>query len=164
VYSCSEKKIGAGFDMSDQTIPLSVDMLGNEPANTETSEAVFLGGLSLEQPLSHNPCALLVYILILSWQDMSTNTEDNKFQSVQPCILVWQSFSSIRKQKVMLTCLQIMRNCLTHMWLLQGAPTSASTQCGMPITISHMSKEWPFSNKCQHFHGQGMLHDILGGD
>jgi hypothetical protein len=24
VYSCSEKKIGAGFDMSDRTIPLSV--------------------------------------------------------------------------------------------------------------------------------------------
>jgi hypothetical protein len=41
---------------------------------------------------------------------------------------------------------------------------SASTQCGIPNTISHILMEWPYSDKCQNFHGQGTLHDILGGD
>jgi hypothetical protein len=68
-------------------VTISVDMIGNEPANTETNEAVFLGGLSSEQPLCRNPCALLVYILILSWQDISTDTKDSKLHSLQP--LFW---------------------------------------------------------------------------
>jgi hypothetical protein len=80
-------------------------MHDNESINAKASEDVFLGGLSSEHPLHHNPCALFIYILILSWQDVWTNTEDNKLQSVQPYVLVWQSFSSIKKQQVMLTCL-----------------------------------------------------------
>jgi hypothetical protein len=57
---------------------ISVNMISNAPANTEASEAVFLGGLSSEQALCQNPCALDIYILILSWQDVWTNTEDKK--------------------------------------------------------------------------------------
>jgi hypothetical protein len=80
---------------------------------------------------------------------MWTDTEDNKMQSVQPCILVWQSFSSIRKEEIMLTCLRIRHNCLMHMGLLQSSPTSASIQCDEPITILHIWKELPFTDKCQ---------------
>lgn len=130
-----------------------VDMLANEPTNIETSEAVSLGGLASEQHLHHNPCALLLSILILSWQDARTDTENNILQLLQPCVLVWQSFSSIRKREVMLTCLEIRHNCLT-----QGAPMSASTQCGEPTT-AHTS-----GRSGQNVHGQVMLHGILRGD
>jgi hypothetical protein len=60
---------------------------------------------------------LLAYFftLILSWQDMDQDTD-----SITNCrrfsygIPVWQSFGSIRKQKIMLTCLQMRHNCLTY--------------------------------------------------
>jgi hypothetical protein len=87
------------------------------------------------------------------------DTEDNKLQSVQPCVPVWQPFSFIREQEVMLTYLRIRHSCLTL-----GAPTPASTHCGVPITISHIWKKGPFSEKCQHFHGQEMLRIIVGGE
>jgi hypothetical protein len=79
----------------------SVGLVGNETANAEASEAVFLRGLSSEQPLGGNLCALILYSLISSWQDMWTNT----LQSVKPCALLWQSVSFIREEEIMLTCL-----------------------------------------------------------
>jgi hypothetical protein len=47
----------------------------------------------------------------------------------------------------MLTCLRVRHICLTHMYLLQGAPTPASTLCGVPITTLHFQKEFPCSEK-----------------
>jgi hypothetical protein len=88
-------------------------MLSNTHANTKSSEAVFLGGLSSEQPLRRNPCALSLYILILSWQDVWVDSGDSKFASVRTFILVWQPFRSIRKEEIMLAWLRIRHNCLT---------------------------------------------------
>jgi hypothetical protein len=50
-------------------------------------------------------------------------------------------------------CLHLFKwhSCLTHMQLLQGVPTPASTQCGVFITISYIWKWWPFSHKSQTF-------------
>jgi hypothetical protein len=53
-------------------------MLDNEPAKAESDEETFPEGLSSEKHLRRNPCALRLYILILSLQDVWTNTEDNK--------------------------------------------------------------------------------------
>jgi hypothetical protein len=66
-------------------------------------------------------------------------------------ILVWQSFGSIRKQEIMLTCLQMRHRCLTGMQLLQGVPTTVSTQCGVRIIISHIWMYWSFSDKSRTF-------------
>jgi hypothetical protein len=130
-----------------------VVLLGGVTANADASEDVFLGGLSSKQPLCGNLCALLLYILILSWYDVWTDMHDNKLNSAEPCVLVWQSFSSIRKEQIMLMCLQIRHNCLINMCLLQGALISASTRthCGVPITILNIGMEWPFSDKYQTF-------------
>jgi hypothetical protein len=96
----------------------------------------------------HNLCFVMFVFyfftsLISLWQDVWTNTQDNKLQSVKPCVPMWHSFSSIRNEEIMLTCLWIRHNCLTHMHLLQLAPTPYSTQCGMPITILHILKMCP---------------------
>jgi hypothetical protein len=48
------------------------------------SEAVFFVSLSAEQPLGSNASGILLYPFISSWQDIWTNTQHNKLQSVQP--------------------------------------------------------------------------------
>jgi hypothetical protein len=93
----------------------SVGLPSNETVNATDSEVVKLGGLSSEQLLGGNLCALLLYSLISSWQHLWTNTQDNRLQAVKSCVLVWHSSS------FMLTCLQIRHSCLTRMHLLQGA-------------------------------------------
>jgi hypothetical protein len=105
-------------------------------------------GLSSEQPLGGNLCALLLYSLILSWQDLWTNTQDDRFQSMKPCVPMWQSCSAVRKEEIMLTV-------AWHKHLFHGAPTPASRQCGVPIIISHITI-------AKYFHGEGTLHSILG--
>jgi hypothetical protein len=114
-------------------VSISMGILGNDPANTKSNEAVFLGGLSSEPPLLRNPCALRLYILISLWQDVWADIENKKLQSVQPCVLVWRPFGSIRKQEVVLTCLRITHNCLK-----QGAPTSPSTRCCDHYHFTHL--------------------------
>jgi hypothetical protein len=123
----------------------------SETASGAARKAVFLVCFSSGQTLGGNLYALLLYSLISSWQDLCTNTQDNKLEAVQPCVQVWQSFSCIRKQEIMLTCPWIRHICLTHILVLQGAPAPASTQCGVPITILHIWKECPCSDKSQTF-------------
>jgi hypothetical protein len=66
----------------------------------------------------------------------------------------------------MLMCLQIRHNCLMHMCLLQGIPTSASarTQCGMSITIFTSGRSGHFLTNAKLFHGHEMLHGDVEGD
>jgi hypothetical protein len=45
----------------------------------------FLGGLSSEQPLGSNLCALLFQSLLSSWQDVCTNAQGNKLQYIVWC-------------------------------------------------------------------------------
>jgi hypothetical protein len=108
-------------------------------------------GLGSDNPAfkQHATLLLLLYFLISLWEDIWTNTQGNKLQSVKPCVQVWHAFSSIRKEEIVLTCLRIRHNCLTHMHLLQLAPTQYSTQCGMPNTILHpkgVPKFWQMPN------------------
>jgi hypothetical protein len=97
-------------------------------------------GMSSEQPLGRNLCALLLYSLILSWQGMWT-TPDNKLHSLQPCVQVCQTLSSVREEGIVHKHLQIRHISLTHVHMLQGAPTPGSTQCGVPLTGLHIWKE-----------------------
>jgi hypothetical protein len=52
-----------------------------------------------------NVSGLLLYSQVTSWQDLWSNTQDNKLQLVQPCIPVWQLFSFIKEEEIMLACL-----------------------------------------------------------
>jgi hypothetical protein len=120
--------------------------------------------LSSEQSLGGNLRALFLYSLILAWQDMRTNTQTNKLQSVKPCVPVWQSFSSMRKEEIVFTCLWIMHNCLTHSHLLQDTSTPASTHVVCPLQFYTSGKSAHVMTNAKYFHGQGTLHGILGDD
>jgi hypothetical protein len=117
------------------------------PLHAAASEDVFFGSLSAEQPLGDNFYGLHLYCLISSFQDLWSNTWDNKLRSVQPCFLVWQLLSFIRKEEIMHKCLRVTPY---HIPLLQGVPTSASTQCSsVPLTILRVWKECLCSDKSQ---------------
>jgi hypothetical protein len=88
---------------------------------------------------------------------MCTITQGNKLRSVQPCVPAWQSSSSIGMQKIMLTCHRNKQDCLTLMHLLQGAPTPASTQCGVPIAILQGFDLTTYSRSYCHFLSQHLL-------
>jgi hypothetical protein len=75
-------------------------------------------------------------------------------KSVKPCVQACLPFSSIRKEEIMLTCLRIRHNCLTHKHLLQGV----HTQRGVHIYIS--CRTYVLKN-AKYFHGDRILHYTL---
>jgi hypothetical protein len=105
-----------------------------------------------------------MYSLISSCQDMWTSTQDNKLQSVKPCVPVWLPFDSIRKDELMLTCLRIRHSCPTHMHLLQVAPHFLLHNVVCPLQF-HTS--WRCANvltNAKLSYAQGTLNDTLGDD
>jgi hypothetical protein len=52
---------------------------------------------------------------------------------------------------------EIMHTIAWHEHLLHGAPTPASRQCGVPITVSHIQQECSCSDKCQIFSWWGSI-------
>jgi hypothetical protein len=80
-------------------------------------------------------------------------------------VQVWHSsFSSIRKEEVMLTYLQIGHIHQTHRRLLHSELAPVCTQCGMPLIMLHMV-EYPHYDEDHHtFYHHSMLWSILGDD
>jgi hypothetical protein len=68
------------------------------------------------------------------------------------------SFSSIRKDKVILTRLGIGHTRLTHGHVLCGKQASVSTVLDTALTVSHNLVEWPcYNNDCVTFIPYGTL-------
>jgi hypothetical protein len=87
----------------------------------------------LNQPLYFGPwhltalgsdvSAFLHHAVISSWQDEWTNIQGNKLRAVKPSVRVWNpSFSSIRRDELILTRHRIGHTRLTNGHLLHGVP------------------------------------------
>jgi hypothetical protein len=80
---------------------------GSEAAGAAAKGAASHGILSSEQALGNDFHAYFHCAILSFWQDKWTTTQDNRLRAVKPSIEVWQSFSSNRKEEVLLASLQI---------------------------------------------------------
>jgi hypothetical protein len=131
------------------------------PLHAATSEAVFFGSLSAEQPLGGNISGLLLYCLILSLQDLWSNTQDNKLQLVQPCCLVWQLSASLGRRKLCLHAFE----CWPDIFLCcKVSPHLLLHNVVCPLQFYTSGRSAYVLRKAIHFHCQGMLPGILWDD
>jgi hypothetical protein len=106
------------------------------------SEAVFFGSLSAEEPLNGNAFGFFTLSFLHGKACGRTRSIPNCSQF--SCgILEWQSFSSIRKQEIILTCLRMRHSCLTYVKMLHLL---------LHIIMCHTSRSFGhLLKKCQTF-------------
>jgi hypothetical protein len=83
---------------------------------------------------------------------------------VKPSLQEWHSsFSAIRNEEVMLTCLQIGHTCLTHGHLLCSELAPFYINCDVPLPLSHILVDCPCYGEAHCvYHLHGILSDMLG--
>jgi hypothetical protein len=121
------------------------------------------GILQSERALGTDICVYLRRAMLSYWQDEWTATRNKKLRALKPRIEVWQfSFSSIRKEEVLLARLRIGHTRLTHGHLLGGDAAPLCVLCGLPPRISHTLSECPHCVEGRRtFRLQSTLRDIL---
>jgi hypothetical protein len=95
--------------------------------------------MSSDRALGGDVSAFLRRAVISSWQDEWTNKQGNKLRAVKPSVQVWtSSFSSIRRDEVILTRLRMGHTRLTNGHLLRGVPAPLCFNCDVPLTVTHI--------------------------
>jgi len=88
------------------------------------------------------PC--LTKLIYEKWQKSWNNCTDNKLQSINPTIGVYQHFRSLsRHDTVIIHQLRISHIQLTHSYLLPGTDQPECSACHCPLTIMHILTECP---------------------